>query len=682
MSTRPFRRTAAGVLTAIIILTALSAPAYAEDTGTIAGRYTDNGAPVAGASVNAQPEFGGFGGSATTDGNGEYRIEGLRPGRFRVSFAQFGQTGVSWSQYAFSKPEYSTATLITVTAGAVSTVDDSRVHGGTVSVSFDSPTFSTDIAFWPEFGSGGGYRQVTVFGTGQSTVQLFPGRYKVSFATNHNTDLSTGRYIQYAGGTDNRAEATIFDVVADGHITINEALLPVGRMEGRFTDAAGNGVPNVEVSISRPGLDRGPSAHTDANGYYRFPHMRASDRWRVAFLSFQQNLRQFAFGKVRERDADEITIAQGQTTVVSDSRLLTGTVKLTAKEAGTGIGVEKFQAIIEGGGYASTINGELVLQGVPVGTHPVDISAYGFESAQGAVTVTVRAGEQTEAAVEFRPTTRIEAIAVDATTGQPVEGVCLMRARPQRFELSSEQCFEETPSGASGRVMLQIYEPGWYQVLAFPMGSQGLGAQWVGSHGGTGSQLLAQLIKVEAGQSAKAPIIRLDRAGTITGQVTSPSGAPLPNVPVSLGDWSNAGPGAPGMYETDDQGRYTIDNLGPYRWPLRFQKSPDLGIQWSGQKGDRLLARPVTVRSGQTTVYDFRFRTPTQVTTHPAVNGSCLIQAFNLLTGDQSGGKWVEGDCSQPVTLPITGPQWVRMRVEYYENDEVKVRFYETRFVR
>jgi hypothetical protein len=55
--------------------------------GWVAGRVTDGtGTGLQGASVEARPEGGGVTSSTTTDAEGRYRLEGLAPGAWEVSF--------------------------------------------------------------------------------------------------------------------------------------------------------------------------------------------------------------------------------------------------------------------------------------------------------------------------------------------------------------------------------------------------------------------------------------------------------------------------------------------------------------------------------------------------------------------------------------------------------------------
>jgi hypothetical protein len=150
---------------------------------------------------------------------------------------------------------------------------------------------------------------------GRFSVAVFASRYRVSFRA---SGPSGGTFIQYAGGTDILNDATVFDVVDGSTVTIHETKLPTGTMSGRFTDSAGNGLAGVEVSLSRPDLEFASLTYTDTNGYYLFPLVRVGSSWKVLFTAYQLGLRQYAFGKVRESEADLVTITENRITQVSD----------------------------------------------------------------------------------------------------------------------------------------------------------------------------------------------------------------------------------------------------------------------------------------------------------------------------------------------------------------------------
>ncbi len=86
----PLGRIARSIVVVSAFLLLSPAHSFAQkDTGTIVGNVGDeHGAPLAGAKVTLTTSDAKQGGStgASTDGTGEYRFEGLKPGRYTVLF--------------------------------------------------------------------------------------------------------------------------------------------------------------------------------------------------------------------------------------------------------------------------------------------------------------------------------------------------------------------------------------------------------------------------------------------------------------------------------------------------------------------------------------------------------------------------------------------------------------------
>jgi hypothetical protein len=230
---------------------------------------------------------------------------------------------------------------------------------------------------------------------------------------------------------------------------------------------------------------------------------------------------------------------------------------------------------------------------------------------------------------------------------------------------SGRQCADE-----NGNVVVDVPEAGVYNL--FVWATDGLhGHQWVGRDGGTGAQLNGRLVVVAAGQTVTVPPIRLDRAGTITGVLTGAgTGSPPPGI-VGLTTF-NAGFGPTGAhFETDSDGRYTIGDLGPYRWVLYFAGEGHAS-QFSGGTPHRFLAEGVRVRAGQTTVYDQALRRGATVSvTVRRPQGQpfefARVTARHALTGDELGA----GDCSPQTRCEIRllGPGLVKLHYDVFGDD-------------
>ncbi|HET9517636.1 MAG TPA: hypothetical protein VFO77_07930, partial [Actinoplanes sp.] len=187
-------------------------------------------------------------------------------------------------------------------------------------------------------------------------------------------------------------------------------------------------------------------------------------------------------------------------------------------------------------------------------------------------------------------------------------------------------------------------------------------AQWLGTTGGTGDQRAATKITVKAGKVTSAPKVKLDKAGTVTGTVTTADGKTVPHGDASLSAW-DYGAGGNGA-RLDRLGRYKLDGLGPYRWPLVF--TTQQGRQWSGGKGNRYAATTVQVNAGETVTHNevigqqAALAGKVRVRTGAIVDG--FLTAYTVSTGDQIGDSWFFADGRFSLLIP--GGE--RVKIEYY----------------
>ncbi|MEV4711347.1 hypothetical protein [Micromonospora sp. NPDC049374] len=214
-----------------------------------------------------------------------------------------------------------------------------------------------------------------------------------------------------------------------------------------------------------------------------------------------------------------------------------------------------------------------------------------------------------------------------------------------------------------GDVLASNVPPGRYHLLAEPYDNAQHGMQWVGRYGGTGQRERGVTIHVRPGRTVTAPTVHFDPPGTVTGRVTRAADGtpvyfgyvlPLPVVPHPK--YSDYG------VITDDDGRYTLTGLGPYRWPL-YYTGYGLASQWSGGVADRRKADTVRVRTGTTVTSNQKLVAGTVVSGTIAVdempNYSQVI-AFHARTGDVTGVVDVGAD----YTLRLLPGQRVLLRCD------------------
>lgn len=531
----------------------LSAPAHADGETGIVGHLTDSGRPVESATVTASAAAGDGWGTAVTDATGRYEIADLPPGAYRVHFDVAGHPG----QYAYRQTSWSQASRITVTAGAMTAVNDS--------------------------------------------------------------------------------------------------LLPIGTVQGRFTDQDGTGIPGTEVLLQRsPG--HAYATYTDESGDYRLDAV-VSGTYSVRFTHDELGIQQYAYGQVDPAEAALITVSEGATSTVNDARLPTGSVRVTVTDAVTGAPVPEFSASA-GAASAEGVNGSALIGNVPIGSQQVRAHARGYLSSEP-TRVLVSEGATTEVAVALVPSAQIRATVVDARTGEPVEGICVRPVDPTTLSIP-DGC---PASDASGTVILKDgLSAGSYKLFAYDTPWEEprspYGAQWVGSRGGTGDPDEAAVITAVAGQTVNAPTIKVDRRGTITGTVTGAGGSAVTRASVDFGNLHyHSGHGVLSFPVAAD-GTYTVDFLGPYRWTLHFY-ADGYAPQWSGNAGSREQAREIKVKADRTVRYDIRLVKGTKVRVLATEPG--WFAAYDAATGEHSGGcvGWGSTGCD----LLVLGVQKVKFKV-------------------
>ncbi|MDI1464264.1 carboxypeptidase regulatory-like domain-containing protein [Catellatospora sp. KI3] len=740
MRSHTLRRVATTLLAVTVAAVGATTPAHADDTGTIKGQVTADGQPVSGILVNAQ----GWGwGSALTGPDGRYTITDLPAGMdYRVSFSGAGHP----EQYAHQTADYDSATTYTVTAGGTVTVDEALLPAGTLAGRFTDaagdPLPNQQVSVEPLTYNHYVY-SLTTDADGEFSLEAFAGEYRVSFWTREQQQYAPGqvdpalaqRYQVTAGQTTTvnetrlgqgaiagrlvRADGTpaanqvvqlspadgswnrgfaytdedgryridsfpgayrvvipfgaegneinqfvpgkrvesqgqVFTITGTDVITVNETLLPTGTASGRFTDSAGNGIANVYAQFT-DAYGGQYEADSDTDGYWETNPMLAGE-YTVYFYDWAHTVSQYAYGRTAAADADPVTVVAGQNLVVNDTKLATGSIRVTAKDSVTGAPVPGFS--VQAGAFsADEQNGAAVLSDLPVGYWRLNLYAEGYLTQENAGPVNVLPG-QTDFEVSLVPYASIQAKVVDAATGAPVAGVCMSTQTRVKFHLS-EGCGAE--SGPDGLVTLNTVTAGTYQIFVLPGEGSPYGAQWVGLTGGTGDQAQARDVTVTAGQAKYIHKIYLDRKGTVTGTVTGADGNPVTSGHVAVsapivGDVSR------GSVDIDAQGRYTIDFLGPYSWPLDFVTSTH-AWQWSGAAYKRQSATLVPVTAGQTTAFDQQLQLGTVLKVTATGSPAGLFAAAYTSNGDLVGRVWVPQAGGQAV-YRVMGGGTVRLHLE------------------
>jgi hypothetical protein len=431
---------------------------------------------------------------------------------------------------------------------------------------------------------------------------LVPGTYIVQ--------VSDTGFNQYAHGKARSWLADRFTVTAGQTTTVDEQLLHTGRLQVTVTEHTG-APANAGVSLIDPATGLfAEGGRLDANGQIVIEALVGSYQVEITPFLADGNpdffRKQWLHGKTSREEADLVVITAGGFGVETEQLITPGSITVTARDAGTGEALADFCAGAAASQGCSGGTGTVTLTGIQPGVWRVFAYTEDGRYFSGEIEATVVSGQTVPVSLALERATVIQTTIVDAATGAPIEGACvgLIDARSTLLPDGMGAC-----SDASGRLVAGSMQGGRYRMFVMPPTGSGYGAQWVGVHGGTGVPEKARTIAAADGAIVTVPPVRLDRAGTITGSVVSETGNPFSFGFVSIHSYSDgAGPSYGSM--VDENGRYTIDWLGPYEWALVFNATGH-ARQWSGFTTDRRDAKKLKVRNGQTTTFDIRLKVGT-----------------------------------------------------------------------
>ncbi|MEV4754079.1 carboxypeptidase-like regulatory domain-containing protein [Micromonospora sp. NPDC049559] len=625
------RAVLAGATLAAVVLSG-APPAIAAGTGSIGGRITTSGGAPATAVVTAYTWDGWeSAGSASTDPSGNYRIDGLATGSYLVEIKNSGGP----AQYYHRKTRIGEAESISVVGGASTTVDEQLLPTGVITGTLrdkgGQPMPYVPVKARPDDGD---WQSGSTDAEGRYRLEVFPGRHMVSFQPFWGATQE-----QYVPGKLDQASAGHFDVAAGGEVNVDDQALPTGSLSGSFTDLAGRPVANASVELSTAG---GESSwwdlSTDGNGAFNVPALLVGS-YRIGF--YRDGRYQYYKGKVTPEAADPVEVRADEQTRISDAWLPTGSLRVVAVDAVTGAAVPNFCADIR----CSNGTGSITFGDLAQGSRPeylVYTSDGSYLSAFAPV-AEIKADQTVEVVVRLQRAARIATTVVDRATGKPVPNVCVVPLALSGPHLPDGygDCTDST-----GKLTIGALTAGSYNLFADPGEGSPYGRQWVGPAGGTGDQRAAVTVVAKAGATVTAPQVLLDKAGTVSGQVTDEAtGAPVPNAIVSL---LTNHPGSDGgvRFSADVNGRYRATGLGPYEWPLLFG-APGFASEWSGGAASRYLATPTKVTAGATATRDASLvRGVTVSGTIKDQDGALFesgwVTAHNPDTGDYIGGGWMQ----------------------------------------
>ena len=270
-------------------------------------------------------------GFATTKANGEYMVEGLASGPYKVEFSAGFESGLNYvSQYYDDASSLAAAEPVPVTQGAATPgIDAELQEGGELSGTVTRYTPSEDIVplknievtVYPATGMERPVGFATTKADGEYTVEgLASGSYKVEFSVGFESALN---YVtQYYEDAPTLAAAASVSVT-QGATTkgINAELRAGGEIEGTVTDASTHAaVSNAEVEVLGAGGVADGEALTDANGQYTIGGL-ATGSYVVRFAS-ERYIAQYYDDQSSFATANAVEVAQESTTTAVDAALV------------------------------------------------------------------------------------------------------------------------------------------------------------------------------------------------------------------------------------------------------------------------------------------------------------------------------------------------------------------------
>lgn len=375
---RALRALLAGL--AAVVLAVHAAPAAmaedAEATASIAGTVVRaaDGAPVAGAQVEAWAEDGIGHGSAETQADGSYLIEGLVAGDYEISFAAAGQ-GLVRQYWNGAHVGWELERVPVADGEAVVGIDAALVAGGSISgtVTREPDGAPLAAASVSVNGDAGSFAAGSTDENGAYRIDgLLPDDYVVSFSA-----ADGGLVREYWDGVHELSQAGRVTVVAgEDSAGIDASLQTGGSISGTVTRSAdGSPVAGASVQVSEvAGSDVG-SVSTDAEGAYRIDGLLPGD-YTVFFRDADDTLVAEYWDSTTDLTAAlPVDVAAGEVATGIDASLdAASTITGRVTRASDGSAVEGEVGVIDesGIGYQGTIGADgRYSVNVPPGTYAI-----------------------------------------------------------------------------------------------------------------------------------------------------------------------------------------------------------------------------------------------------------------------------------------------------------------------
>lgn len=518
-------------------------------------------------------------GTATTDANGNYVIQGLSDGSYYIDFS--GDASHAGQKYG---------ALVTALSGTPTTgVDAALMPYGTITGTVtDAVTHngiaSDSVTVFDANGSVAGTASTDA--NGAYTVHGLPaGSYRVGFS-------DSGHFAEYyadSSSLDTADSVTVGSGAATAGIDVS--LVPFATISGTVTDAAThNGIADTGVTVYDALGNVAGTASTDADGNYSVTGLAAGN-YRLAF-AHSTYTSQYYDGASSLADASQVSASAGVTTTGIDAALvalggLSGTVTDGASHAALpNIAVTVYSA--NGDVVATTTtdaNGAYTVSHLEAGQDKVRFSDPGSfyatqyyngePSLDAADPVTIADGQTTSGIdIALQGTGAISGTVTDALTTNAIAGITV-----KAFDANSVLTGTAT-TDANGS----------YTVSQLPTGSYTV--EFADPNNSYPSQYYNDTVAVSEGQTTTGIDAAMISGGRVTGTVTDAlTHNAIAGISVSAEDANGV---IWGFATTNADGHYTVSHLPTGTFTLQF-------VDQSGSYAELTKYPAVSVTAGATT---------------------------------------------------------------------------------
>ena len=558
---------------------------------TITGTVTsaEGGGGLEGINVTAYaangPDFD-YAGSAQTGPEGGYELTGLAPGTYKVAFEDY--SGAHLTEYWNDKASLQAADAVSAAAGATVPAIDAELAtpssiGGHVSNGAAADLADISVVLYRSYGFG--YDDIDQTGTDVNGDYNFPtvepGTYRIGFRDD------AGEYArEYWEDAATLDEADDIVVGVSQDLTADGVLAPASRFQGTVTGPGG--APLADITVRAYEYDDGwtqvSSASTAADGAYQVRGL-SPGVYRLGFSDPSDGFAPEYFDNVsRLRKATNLQIGQSQVVTGKDAQLAAaGAISGTVTAEGGGplqhVDVTAYEVVDGDMSWTSSVatnaSGVYTLAGLRPGDYRLEFSddsgnylPEAWDDAPNVYigdTVVVAPGATT-AGRDAVLTAAGHLTGTVTGPGGPVPGVDVTA-----YELQPDGSFDyasEDSTTASGQYDVGSLGAGTFR-LRFSHHAY-VREFW------NDQQTLQDATDVVLGASATVPGLDavLAPRGSISGHVAGTSG-PLTDVQVSAYLVTGDSALFADSTETNASGDYTITDLGPGTYKLRFSDFSD-----------------------------------------------------------------------------------------------------------